>query len=58
MSKAMKFVLDNTDANYIMTALDKAGIESEQDFGEGSTTWHFNDNSEIVVCGTEVTLRG
>ncbi len=44
------------DTAALMTALDAAGIPSNQDWDNELTTWTFEDGSEIVVSGSIVSV--
>lgn len=57
MSQATEFRNNYSDTNDLMTALDSAGIESEQDWETETTTWVFDDGSKIVVSGSEVDVQ-
>lgn len=39
----------------LMATLDESEAESTQDWDEGTTTWSFDDGSEIIIEGMEVT---
>lgn len=55
-NNANEFRSRYTDTADLMTALDDAGIESDQDWKNERTTWAFDDGSKIVVSGSEVTV--
>lgn len=42
------------DASEAMNAAEKSASSKDQDWGEGATTWVFDDNSRLVVCGDDV----
>ena len=54
---ALDFAGKFSDVNDLMCALDSAGLEATQDFDRGSTTWHFPDESQIVICESEVEVK-
>lgn len=56
MNQAHTFSQDYSNVNDLMTALDNAGIESEQDWNNGITTWVFDDESKIVVQADDVVI--
>lgn len=45
-----------SDTSALMSALDDAGIESDQDWDNGRTTWTFDDGSKIIVSGSEIEV--
>ena len=47
---------NDNDTN-LMTALDEAGIESDQDWEAETTVWTFADGSQIRCSGPEVTVK-
>lgn len=53
---ATKFSEQFYDTNSLMTALDEANIQSDQDFRNETTTWTFEDGSTIVVSGNDWTI--
>lgn len=57
MSQATEFRNNYSDTNDLMTALDQAAIESDQDWENETTTWEFEDGSKIVVSGSEVEVK-
>jgi hypothetical protein len=57
MSQANKFKANYSDTNELMTALDNAGIESDQDFENETTTWSFEDDSQIIVSGPSIEVK-
>ena len=46
----------HADTSDLMSALDHAGVLSEQDWDAGTTTWEFEDGSSITVDGPVVTV--
>ena len=57
MTQATEFSTRYNDTNDLMTALDEAGIDSDQDWEEETTVWTFDDGSQISVSGPEVTVK-
>jgi len=56
MTQATEYASRYNDVSDLMTALDAAGVESDQDWENETTTWTFDDGSKISVSGTEVTV--
>jgi hypothetical protein len=56
MSNASEFRSRYSNAAELMTALDNAGVKSDQDWENERTTWTFDDGSQIVVSGSEIDV--
>lgn len=56
-TQAQNFKANYSDTNDLMTALDNAGVESDQDWENETTTWTFEDGSQIVVSGHDVEVK-
>lgn len=57
MSVASEFKTNYSDANDLMIALDDAEISSNQDWENETTTWYFEDDSQIVVSSSIVKVK-
>lgn len=57
MTNAEQFRCNYSDTNELMSALDAANVDSCQDWHNESTTWTFDDGSQIVVCGSQVEVK-
>ncbi len=55
-SKASEFVANYNDTDDLMTALDCAVIDSDQDWENETTTWTFDDGSQVIVSATKVDV--
>jgi hypothetical protein len=56
-TQAENFKANYNDTNDLMTALDNASVESDQDWENETTTWTFEDESKIVICGSDVEVK-
>jgi hypothetical protein len=56
-SAAEQAQLQNLDVASMMRWLNAKGIEPDQDWDAGSTTWTFDDGSKIVIEGNDVTVQ-
>lgn len=56
-TQAQEFKANYSDTSDLMTALDNAEIESDQDWENETTTWMFEDGSKIVVSGSDVEVK-
>ena len=54
---ALDFAKNYSDVSELMCALDDEGLEASQDFDAGATTWYFPDESQIVICESEVEVK-
>jgi hypothetical protein len=52
-----EIITKELDLNSLMRSLDQKEIPSEQDFGEGSTTWFFPEGSKIKIMGVDVVVK-
>ncbi len=57
-SRATNFKANYSDTSELMTALDIEGIESDQGWENETMTWTFEDGSKIVVCNSDVEVKG
>ena len=56
MFNSIKFIIENTDVNTLMCALDKLDLEKNQNWDDESTTWLFNDGSFITIQGSDIII--
>ena len=56
-NQAQNFKANYSDTNDLMTALDNASVESNQDWENETTTWTFEDGSQIIVSGSDVEVK-
>ena len=56
-SEAEQVQIQNLDVASMMDWLNAKGIEPDQDWDAGSTTWTFDDGSKIVIEGNDVTVK-
>lgn len=57
MNEAQEFLNNHPgDVADLMTALDEAGIDSEQDYKNEATTWTFEDGSRIKINNTDIEV--
>ena len=52
---AHKFLARYPDVNQLITEMEKTTNNINQNWKEGSTTWTFEDESQIIICESEVT---
>ena len=53
-TQVQEFRANYNDTGDLVTALDNAGVESDQDWENETTTWTFEDGSQIIVSGSDV----
>jgi hypothetical protein len=56
MNEAQQMTAQFPNATDLMSALDSAGVPSDQDWEHEATTWTLSDGSKIGISGPVVTV--